>query len=77
MARYNLVLNAKLENPKEFFLIAKNEQGEKNRSKIKIEKKEKDIIFKITSKDATALRASLNSMIKMLTIYEKTKSLIE
>jgi len=41
-------------------------------------KKEKDrLIFSVSAKDSSALRAALNSITKMLIVYEKTKGVIK
>jgi tRNA threonylcarbamoyladenosine modification (KEOPS) complex Pcc1 subunit len=41
-------------------------------------KREKDrLIFRITAKDSSALRAVLNSITKLLSVYEKTKGAIK
>ncbi|MFH0869916.1 MAG: KEOPS complex subunit Pcc1 [archaeon] len=41
-------------------------------------KQEKDrIIFKINAEDSTALRAVLNSITKMLSVYEKAKGIVK
>ena len=41
-------------------------------------KKTKDaLVFKITAEDSTALKAVLNSITKLLTVYEKTKSVVK
>ncbi len=41
------------------------------RSKTVMKKDSKKIIFKITAEDSTALRATLNSITKLLTTYTK------
>jgi len=41
-------------------------------------KKNKDaLVFKITAEDSTALKAVLNSITKLLTVYEKTKNVVK
>jgi tRNA threonylcarbamoyladenosine modification (KEOPS) complex Pcc1 subunit len=41
-------------------------------------KKNKDsLIFKISAEDSTALKAVLNSITKLLTVYEKTKAAVK
>jgi tRNA threonylcarbamoyladenosine modification (KEOPS) complex Pcc1 subunit len=41
-------------------------------------KKAKDaLVFKITAEDSTALKAVVNSITKLLTVYEKTKAVVK
>lgn len=41
-------------------------------------KKTKDaLVFKISAEDSTALKAVLNSITKLLTVYEKTKAVVK
>jgi tRNA threonylcarbamoyladenosine modification (KEOPS) complex Pcc1 subunit len=40
-----------------------------------IEKKGKDLIFRVRANDSVALRSTLNSITKILTVFEKTKEL--
>lgn len=47
------------------------------RSKVKLKKTKNSLIFDIESNDAVALRATLNSITALLTVYEKTNKLIE
>ena len=52
-----------------------SETEKKDRSQFKILKKENYALFKITAKDSVALRATLNSISKLLTAYEKLERL--
>ena len=45
------------------------------RSSCSIQKQKKGVVFEITSKDSVALRATLNSITKLLTVYEKIEKL--
>lgn len=47
------------------------ELNKKNRAGIKLTKKENFVLFEIDAKDSVALRATLNSITKLLTVYEK------
>ena len=46
------------------------EQFKKDRSEFEIEEKGDKAVFKIKAKDSVALRATLNSITKLLTVYE-------
>jgi hypothetical protein len=75
--KYEVVLNISTKDPDEFYKVAAIEAGVKDRSGIYIEKGNKEVIFKISSADSTALKASLNLVQKIITIYEKTEALVE
>lgn len=45
------------------------------RSTVVLEKINQDIQFTITTKDATAMRASLNAICKQLSLYEKAQKI--
>jgi len=53
------------------FVCFEPEVGEKNRSSFKIKKEKDHVLFEITAEDSVALRATLNSITKLLTTYEK------
>jgi len=42
-----------------------------------LKKNKGSLIFKISAEDSTALKAVLNSITKILTVYEKTKEVIK
>ena len=42
-----------------------------DRSSFELKRKGKEAVFKIKAKDAVALRARLNSIVKLLQVYEK------
>lgn len=46
------------------------------RAGYELKKTKQELIFKITAQDSTALKAVLNSITKLLTVYEKSKSVI-
>ncbi|MBW3000022.1 hypothetical protein KY339_05095 [Candidatus Woesearchaeota archaeon] len=51
------------------------EVSERQRSKFTISKKMNSIRFEVYAKDATALKATLNTITELLTVYEKIKGL--
>jgi tRNA threonylcarbamoyladenosine modification (KEOPS) complex Pcc1 subunit len=78
--KYSLVLKVDTEKANELFEVAAVEAGKKDRSGIEVERADgpqKGVIFKVSSKDATSMRASLNIVIKILQIFEKTRELVE
>ena len=56
------------------FECFKPEVEEKNRSAFKITKKKDYVLFEIDAEDSVALRATLNSISKLLTVYEKIEN---
>ncbi len=56
-----------------FFPEAKHLKS--NRSDYKIEKNKEGVLFKISADDSVALRATLNSITKLLTVYEKLEKI--
>ena len=62
------------ENIDEIYNALLPEIGKQNRSQIKV-KKDKALTFEITSKDFTAFRASMNSVMQMLTVFFKMKGI--
>jgi tRNA threonylcarbamoyladenosine modification (KEOPS) complex Pcc1 subunit len=42
-----------------------------------LRKTKQGLVFKITAKDSSALRAVLNSITKLLSVYEGTKSVVK
>jgi len=73
--KYQLKFVVITKSPEKLFKLQK--EAKKNRSEIKIIKEKGKIIFDITAKDAIALKASANSVIKTLTIFEKTQNLVK
>ena len=75
--RYNLVLTFNTNDPERLYETIKCEAGEKDRSTIKIEKEKKKIIFNISANDSIALKSSMNLVLKIATIHEKTENMIK
>lgn len=75
--KYTAVLSASTKDPSMFYKAAAIEAGSLDRSGIEIEKGKKEVIFKISAADSTALKASLNLVQKIITIFEKTEILAE
>ena len=75
--KYDLMLTFKIDNPDKLYEIIECEAGKKDRSELKIEKEKDNINFRITANDSIALKSSMNVVIKILTIYEKTESMIK
>lgn len=46
---------------------------QKKRSLVSLKKNKDTLVFTIKAKDSTALRSTMNGIIKLLTVYEKTK----
>lgn len=68
--RYNLILT--VDDPSAFRLLEPEMRDQKReRSSIRLQKKEKKTIIDITAEDAVALRASADSIIQLLKVYEK------
>ncbi len=53
----------------------KSEQKDMPRSSLKIKKQKNDVVFDIKADDATALRATLNTVLKLLIVYEKSRKI--
>lgn len=51
------------------------EINKKDRSEFKIEKQKDYVLFDISAKDSVALRATLNSITKLLTAFEKIEDM--
>ena len=69
---YDLVLETDVINSQKFFEIVNGEEGKKDRSEISISTEKNKVNFHITATDVTALKSSINRIIKVLSIYEKT-----
>ena len=61
-------------DPEVIYECFQSEQKEQDRSKFKIKKEKKGVLFLIEADDSVALRATLNSITKLLTVYEKIRS---
>jgi len=53
---------------------SENKEFTNNRASYKLKKTKNGVLFEISAKDATALRAILNSIAKNLIVYEKVKN---
>jgi len=58
-------------NPGTIYECFQTEQKEQDRSKFKIKKEKDGVLFLVEAEDSVALRATLNSITKLLTVYEK------
>ncbi len=73
---YKLELEVKndINNIRELILVdIKNLKSD--RSKITVKKEENKLNILIESQDATAMRAAINNVLKIVQIYEKTKGM--
>ncbi len=68
--------NNNIDNLYEIFL-PELESGFNDRAKFNIIKKGDKLNIKIFAKDVVALKAVINSVLKVLTIYESTKEMLE
>lgn len=62
------------ENIDELFDCLKIENINRERSDLKIKKTKEKLFLNITAKDATALRATFDGIIKLIITFEKMKS---
>jgi len=62
-------------DPKEICACFEPELADEKRSNFKITKNKDCVLFEIEAEDSVALRATLNSVTKLLTVYEKLKGL--
>ncbi len=60
-------------DPKIKYLKILSQKGKKERSTTSLKEKGSELIIKIAAKDATALRASVNSVLRDLQVIEATK----
>ena len=56
---------------------AEEKAFDNKRAGYELKKTKQGLVFKITAEDSTALKAVLNSITKMLTVYEKTKGVVK
>ena len=67
-------LNAEIRvegDPKELLACFEPELADKKRSNFKIKEGKDHIVFEIEAKDSVALRATMNGITKLITVYEK------
>jgi len=62
-------------NPETIYECFQSEQKEQDRSKFRIKKEKEGVLFLVEADDSIALRATLNSITKLLTVYEKIKEI--
>ena len=63
-------------NPESIYKIFQPEISKKDRSGFSIVKEKDCIRFEVEAEDSIALRATLNSITKLLTVYEKVKGVV-
>lgn len=68
--KYEAVIKVK-DNIEVVYKAFLSEQGDFGRSGWTVEKTDDEVEFRITAEDSVALRATLNSITKLLTVYEK------
>lgn len=64
-------------NDKKLLKCFENEQGNEDRSKFEIREDGEKLKFLVEAQDSVALRATLNSITKLFTIYEKIEEIVE
>jgi tRNA threonylcarbamoyladenosine modification (KEOPS) complex Pcc1 subunit len=70
-----IILEGDPDNIEKLFLAEEKAFANK-RACYEIRKQKGKAIFKVRAKDSTALRAVLNSITKMIIVYEKTKAVV-
>ena len=72
---YESTISLKIENPKELLEIFGPELKDtiNNRASYRLKEEKGTLKFIITAKDSVSLRSTLNSITKLLTVYEKIK----
>ena len=58
-------------DPEELYKCFEPELSDKKRANFRIIKKEDHVLFEVEAEDSTALRATLNGITKLITVYEK------
>jgi len=61
----------------EKLFVAEEKTFKNQRACYKVKKSNDKIVFKIEAKDSTALRAMLNSITKLLSVYESTRKVVK
>jgi tRNA threonylcarbamoyladenosine modification (KEOPS) complex Pcc1 subunit len=56
---------------------AEEKAFDNQRARYELKKTKQGLIFNITAEDSTALKAVLNSITKLLTVYEKAKGVVK
>jgi len=73
---YSVIIEASVLNSSDAYTVFSVEAGIKDRSELAIKKVKNKIIFTIKASDITALKSCINTVIKSLSIYEKTNQLV-
>jgi tRNA threonylcarbamoyladenosine modification (KEOPS) complex Pcc1 subunit len=61
----------------ERLFASEEKEFDNKRASYKIKKGKDGLVFSVSAKDSSALRAALNSITKMLIVYEKTKGVVK
>lgn len=61
----------------ERLFASEEKEFDNKRASYEIKKGKDKLVFCVSAKDSSALRAALNSITKMLIVYEKTKGVIK
>lgn len=61
----------------ERLFASEEKEFDNKRASYEIRKDKGLLVFAVSAKDSSALRAALNSITKMLIVYEKTKGLVK
>jgi tRNA threonylcarbamoyladenosine modification (KEOPS) complex Pcc1 subunit len=69
-------ITVKDKDSEKLFQIFQPEISKKDRSGFDLKKEKDGLRFMIEAKDSVALRATLNSITKLLTVYEKVKGAV-
>lgn len=76
MLNATITVNQNSSDLKEIFLL-EDKTFQNNRASYKVEKIKDKLVFNIQAKDSVALRSVLNTITKIITVYEKAKTVIE
>lgn len=71
----SIVVNTTLATELHESLMSETEKSTDKRASWTMEKEDNKLIFKITAKDSVALRAVLNSITKLITVFEKAREI--
>jgi tRNA threonylcarbamoyladenosine modification (KEOPS) complex Pcc1 subunit len=72
MYRSTIIVNEDIDDIEKLFIP---EDKELNRSTYTITRDKKHLLFEITAEDATALKTAFNTITKVLTVWEKSKTI--
>ena len=71
-----IIVREDIHNIEKLF-IAEEKSFKNQRASYQIKKSKDKLVFKINAKDSSALRAVLNSITKLISVYEKTKTIVK